>query len=226
MQARKAVSEADIRAVWRLTHDAYVASHYADPQPGGMLQHYPHLDQIPETSVFIVEDAFGRVLGSNSLTLDGPAGLHVDDDFKETVDDVRRECRRKGWNLGASWRIATHPECRNHLDVILPLIQATVEEGKRYPLDVTLYTFNPKHERFYRRMLGLETIAGPLAGHSVKGAPAILMRGNLEALLKAWNRVLRCRARANRRAPRPQPAPAPAREVELALHGGRVMVEA
>jgi hypothetical protein len=206
MIVRKATTLDDLRAVWRLTHDVYVTEGYAAPRPDGMLRHYPHLDMIPETAVFLVEDEDGRLLGSNSYTVDGPAGLHADDDFKDVIDEMRADCRLTGLRLGSSWRIATRPGCRESLPVIMQLISATLDSG-RHCADVVLYTFNPKHEGFYGRMLGLKTIAGPRQGHSVKGAPAILMRGEMREMLARWDRVVARRSSA-RLTPISAPAPA------------------
>ncbi len=192
---RKAATLEDLEAVWRLTHDVYVAEGYASPRPDGVLRHYPHLDRIQETEVFIAEDEAGRLLGSNSATVDGPAGLHADDDFRDVIDDIREECRRDGKLLGCSWRIVTRPGCRESLPVIMQLISATLESGRRRA-DVVLYTFNPKHEGFYGRMLALKTVAGPRDGHSVRGAPAILMRGEMTEMLARWERVVARRSSA------------------------------
>ena len=206
MIVRTTKSLKDLEAVWRLTHDVYVAEGYAAPRPDGMLRHYPHLDLVPETEVFMAEDEAGQLLGSNSATVDGPAGLHADDDFKAVIDGIREECRRAGKRLGCSWRIATRPGCRDSLAVIMQLISATLESGRRRA-DVVLYTFNPKHEGFYGRMLGLRTVAGPRDGHSVKGAPAILMRGEMSEMMARWERVVARRSSA-RLAPKAEPAPA------------------
>lgn len=193
--ARKATTLKDLEAVWRLTHDVYVAEGYASPSADGLLRHYPHLDLVPETEVFIAEDEDGTVLGSNSATVDGPAGLHADDDFKDVIDGIREECRRTGKRLGCSWRIVTLPGCRESLPVIMQLISATLESGQ-HRADAVLYTFNPKHESFYGRMLALKTVAGPRDGHAVKGAPAILMRGEMSEMVARWKRVVARRSSA------------------------------
>jgi hypothetical protein len=195
MQIRRATTLKDLEAVWRLTHDMYVAEGYAEPQPDGLLRHYPHLDAIPETTVFMAEDEDGTLLGSNSYTVDGPAGLHVDDDFLDVADAVRAECRAAGKRLGSSWRIATRPGCREHLHVIMQLISATLDAG-RGVADTVLFTFNPKHESFYGRMLGLQTVCEPRAGQAVKSAPAILMRGEMTEMLARWERVMARRSSA------------------------------
>ena len=195
MLIRKATTLKDLEAVWRLTHDVYVAEGYAAPSPDGMLRHYAHLDGLPETVVLMAEDEDGRLLGSNSYTVDGPAGLHADDDFKDVIDDLRVDCRAASLRLGCSWRIVTQPGCRESLAVVMQLVSATLDAG-RHVADVVLYTFNPKHEGFYGRMLGLKTIAGPREGHSVKGAPAILMRGEMSEMLARWERVVARRSSA------------------------------
>ncbi len=188
MYIRKAVTREDFEAVWRLTHDAYVAQGYCAPQPEGMLKHYPHLDTIQETSVLMAFDENDRLVGTNSLTIDNPAGLHVDDDFKDMADQVRVECLRARKKMGASWRIVTDETVRDQISVMLDLVSETIDQGIRQCLDVLLFTFNPKHVRFYEQMLGLKVIAEPRFGRAVKGAPAILMRGGPTEMLKAWER--------------------------------------
>jgi hypothetical protein len=194
MMVRTADSLKDLEKVWRLTHDIYLAEGYALPQPGGLLRQYPHLDLVPETRVFMVEDENGDLLGSNSYTVDGPAGLHADEDFKDVVDGIREDCRRGGLRLGCSWRIVTRPNYRGQLAVAMKLISATLDSG-RHVADTVLYMFNPKHGSFYGRMLGLKTIAGPRPCHSVKTS-VILMRGEMSEMLAHWERVVARRSSA------------------------------
>jgi len=187
---RKALSLQDLEAAWRLTHDLFVAEGYADPRPDGMLRHYPHLDFAPETTVLVAEDLYGRIVGTCSLTVDGPAGLNMDDDFKDIVDGIRMECRREGKKLGAGWRLATAADAHNSLDVALKLISAMIEELAAQELGVILFVFNPRHERFYQKTIGLRTISAQVRGaRSVKGAPAVLMRGDRDEILARWEQV-------------------------------------
>jgi hypothetical protein len=188
MLIRRANTREDFEAVWRLTHDQYVRMGYAAPRPDGMLRHY-QLDGIPETIVWVAQDEGGEIVGTVSLTEDSPAGLHVDEDFKDVVDGIRQECAAEGKRLAASWRIVTRQDLHNELKVILALVAAIIEEAVARPYHVTLYTFNPRHEGFYRRMCGLEQIAGPRPSRSVKDAPGILMRGDKDKMAAVWSRV-------------------------------------
>ena len=207
MQIRRARSRFDMERVWRLTHDEYVRMGYAKPTPGGMLKHFD-LDEIEETVVWLAEEG-DRALGTISITRDGPAGMHVDDDFKDVVDEVRRECRSTGKRLAAPWRIVTRSDLHSALTVSMGLINACVDYTMRKHFDVTLYTFNPRHQRFYKRMLSLYAIAGPRPSAAVENAPAVLMRGDLEDVRQAWNKT-----KARRGSARVKPALSETREYQ------------
>jgi hypothetical protein len=190
-----------MEAVWRLTHDEYVKMGYAAPRPDRLLRHFD-LDGIDETAVWIAEeeDAIGTVLGTISVTVDGPAGLHVDEEFRDAADAVRKECRLTGKKLAAPWRIVTRSDHHGQLAISMALINACVEHVVNQGLDVTLYTFNPRHEKFYKRMLGFETIAGPRPSPAVRNAPAVLMRGDLEVVARVWAQTQSRRSSARVRA--------------------------
>ena len=167
--------------VYRLTHDAYVWRGYNQPQPDGRLVHYPHLDNIPETTVLIAVE-HGRILGTNSITLDGPRGLSVDGDFKFDCDGIRKERRP----LAASWRIATREDLRGETRVVMGLIQETVRWGISAGVLTCMFTFNPRHERIYKKLLNLETVARCEETKGLKNAPAVLMRLDLENCPQRW----------------------------------------
>ncbi|MBI3831317.1 MAG: hypothetical protein HY291_17495 [Planctomycetes bacterium] len=176
--------------VYRLTHDAYVGRGYNPPQPDGRLVHYPHLDAIPETTVLIAVEN-GRILGTNSITLDGPLGLSVDGDFKPECDAIRKERRP----LATSWRIATREDLRSETRVVMGLIQETVRCGISAGVLTCMFTFNPRHERIYKKLLNLETVAQCAETKGLKNAPAILMRLDLENCPQRWLDTPELRAR-------------------------------
>jgi len=155
--------------VYRITYDAYLDMNYCEYQSEARLIHYPHLDNIPETTVLVaVKD--GEIVGTNTLTLDGPNGLHVDCDYKEECDRVRGEGRK----LYASWRIVTVDHDRK---VVMGLIKATVGLGYKLGFHTCLFTFNPHHESVYKRLLNMKTIARhDKSIHGLKNSPSVLMR--------------------------------------------------
>jgi len=168
--------------VHRLVYEVYLRQGYCAPDRSGRLTHYPHLDAAPETTVLAAYEG-SRLLGTNSLTLDGPAGLHTDVDFPKECARIRAEGRR----LAASWRIVTRPECRDSKRVVCALIQATVDLGfVRRGVQTCLFTFNPRHERVYRRLLNMRTLARRETTTGLLNAPAVLMRLDRESCPERW----------------------------------------
>ncbi|MCK6473383.1 MAG: hypothetical protein L6R28_16690 [Planctomycetes bacterium] len=175
-------SSLELEEVYRLTHDAYVERNYCTPQPDGKLIHYPHLENIPETTVLVaLQD--GKVMGTVSLTLDGPQGIHADLDFA----DVARLARSEGRKLGAAWRMATRQTLRGERQVVMALIGEVVSYAfEVFDLDTFLCTFNPRHERIYGRLLGMRTIARNETSEGLENAPAVLMRCDREMVPEKW----------------------------------------
>lgn len=163
-------SELDV--VYRLHHDSWVAEGLLDPQPSGRLVRHPEMDADPNTIVLIAVDD-GKIIGTNTLTLDGPLGVPMDHGLREEVDRIRAE----GNKLMASWRIATDPMCRNRMDVVLQLIEATAKHGVEFGGTVCIYLFAKRHERVYQKIVSATTICD--AGIFYSDAPkwhAVLMR--------------------------------------------------
>src|SRR4051812_8581180 len=75
----------ELQHIYRLTHTCYAASGYFQPHPSGMLVHYPQYDHISETTI-LVAILDGKIVGSVSLTVDGPSGFTIDEDFKPECD--------------------------------------------------------------------------------------------------------------------------------------------
>lgn len=174
-----------MRAVWRLTYEAYVGRGLCGPNSERLLRHHSQLDGIPQTKVVLVEDEQG-LAGTISVTEDGRCGLHVDATFPAMTWAVRRACGEDGLRLGASWRVITRLDVRPQGRVLSVLIGAALRDMLTRRLDVTLYSFHPRHERVHRKLLGLETIDRIDRDWTVAGAPAVLMFGRLEVMEKKW----------------------------------------
>lgn len=180
MFIRPAIDDTDLDHVYRLTHDAYVALGYIAPRPDGRFRHYEAVDAAPENMVLVaLED--GAVVGTVSVTLDGPAGLHVDHDFAGETAAVRAE----GRPVGACWRIVTEPRHRASAALVMELIRATGDVFARCGVATALCTFAPRHERAYQRAIGLTTIARTDGVGEVR-TPAVLMRGDVATFAQRW----------------------------------------
>src|ERR1035437_2225884 len=115
---RPVANDAEMKMVHRLTHDCYVSKGYARPQPDGQLNHYPEFDRLSETTVFVAIQR-GEVVGSISMTVDGPEGLTVDGDFKDDCDVMRHAGRK----LATAWRLVMKHSMNPSRRILMALIK-------------------------------------------------------------------------------------------------------
>lgn len=154
--------------VRRLTYAAYLAVGLCEINPYKRLEHYPHLDNIAETTVVtaMVDD---KLVGSITITVDGPAGLNVDEDFP----DVMRRLREPGRRMAAAWRIVTDPSYRGDRRLVMLLMRAGFEEAIARKADWLVCSVHPRRQKVHQR-LGFFTVA---LGNcrALNGAAAVLM---------------------------------------------------
>jgi len=156
-------------AVYRLAYDVYLAAGFCGSNPERMLRHYPHLDGIPETTVLLAKTD-GQLVGSNTVTVDGPAGLPMDVGFREVVDEIRGQTGV----VASSWRLVTDPSCRQGFRAALKLTRKAFEVVRQQGTNVGLIVVHPRHESYYERF-GFRTIARGRC-EEVGGQPGLLMR--------------------------------------------------
>jgi|JI10StandDraft_1071094.scaffolds.fasta_scaffold16901_1 hypothetical protein len=167
---RPIFGDAELDHVHRLTHDAYVARGLTARQANGRLRYFAGVEAVPENMVLVAtcEDA---IVGTVSVTLDGPGGLSVDLDFKAACDAIRAE----GPTIGCVWRIVTDPGLRTGVAVVLELIRSAAFVLDRFGVDTALIQLAPRHERVYQRLLGFLPVARTAALVEL-ASPAVLMR--------------------------------------------------
>ena len=178
---RSANTFGELDRVYRLTHDAYLEMGYCKPQPDSRLNHYPHLDDIPETTVLIAISE-GRIIGTSSLTMDGEHRLPVDTDYNWHVDKVRAEGRK----LASAWRIVTGVHGRK---VVMGLLSCSVDLALQSDANTLLIVVNPHHEAVYKRLFNMEALASHK--NSMEGlshAPSVLLRVDRETIPAKWLR--------------------------------------
>ncbi|MFH1021854.1 MAG: hypothetical protein V1809_00520, partial [Planctomycetota bacterium] len=101
--------------------------------------------------------------------------------FKEACDDIRNEGRK----LAAGWRIATRSGYRDERGIVMGLIREVVTRAVGAGVRTCVFTFNPRHERIYQRLLNMKAVARSEETAGLENAPAVFMRGDFENL-PAW----------------------------------------
>lgn len=174
-------SLSELHQVYRITHDCYVAKGYVPAQRDGLLKHMPEFDALQETSI-LVAICRGEIVGSISLTKDGPAGLPFDKDFKAEADLIREE----GIWFGAAWRLVVRHDCRGDRRMVTSLIEDALAYFLSQQGDSFLFVVNPSHESVYRRLLNMRRIAVRENTSGLSNAPAVLLRCDARALPRRW----------------------------------------
>jgi len=138
-----------------LTYQAYVESELITENVNKRANIFPHLNEIKYTNIITaIKD--NNIIGTNSLTIDSEYGLHSDIHFKEETDRIRTSVTGLS---GSSWRIATVSEYRKNIRLLLDLIQFTVNLAVEKEIHTCVYVFAKKHEEFYKKLIGAETVA-------------------------------------------------------------------
>ena len=168
---RKIRNHDELEDVYRLTYKCYLQKGYCEKNESNMLVHYPQFDELEETTVFVVEDDGGHLVGTVSTTKDNQYGLHVDVDFHSESDFVRNE----NTVLASSWRIAVDQDFRAQPQVARLLVDGSVAYWHVSNIQTCLMTLHPDHERFYERYLNCKTLSRTDALKDIYSV-AVLMR--------------------------------------------------
>lgn len=157
--------------VWRLVHAEYLRRGLIEPQMDGFFSHYSHLDCIPETMP-LVAMADGRLVGTATVTLDGPRGLPTDSTYADKTSELRIQ-----YKLAAGWRLATDIECHSSHAVSAALLAAAARLLLEHAEPTLLMECHQRHVPYYRRRLGFESYAKRDSTPGLTNAPSVLMVG-------------------------------------------------
>lgn len=114
-------------------------------------------------------------IGTLTLELDGPQGLSADKAYGDIIDGLRRQ----GCRLTEFTRLAVDPggSSPRVLAALFHVGYIVSYRIRRY--DTLLLEVNPRHARFYERMLGCQVIGEPRL-HQGVNAPAVLLSARFE----------------------------------------------
>jgi hypothetical protein len=122
------------------------------------------------TRITLMASEHDETVGTITIGFDSDKGLHVDDLFAEEVDALRRRGRR----VCEFTKLAMDSVVRSKR-VLAALFHVSYIYGHRLMgYDELLIEVNPRHVRYYERMLGFRTMGPPRLNRRVD-APAVLM---------------------------------------------------
>ena len=157
---------------YKLIYGLYLEKEYAAPSNASRMWLSLH-DALPETTTLVVERADGVMVGALTVVFDSPMGLPSDELYAVEMAALRAQGRRLGEvvSLGVSEGI----EGGRAVLVKLFNFAYFVARGIRGATDFTI-TVNPRHVRFYKRLMRFEEVGPERECKKVGGAPAVLLR--------------------------------------------------
>ncbi len=117
----------------------------------------------------------GEVVGTLTIGIDSPIGLMADQIFKEELDAHRN----KGARLCEFTKLAFDPSVRSKTSLANLFHLAVIYGRDIHQCTDIVIEVNPRHRRFYERMLGFQQ-EGDLKINPRVDAPAYLLRVNLD----------------------------------------------
>ena len=109
-------------------------------------------------------------IGTITVGLDGPEGMNCEDEFEAEIAGLRSQNLR----LCEFTKLATDPVCstKRVLAALFHVAYIVAHRIRRY--DMLLMEVNPRHVRYYERMLGASVIGHERTNKAVN-APAVLL---------------------------------------------------
>ena len=128
----------------------------------------PTDQSVTKFTLAAVEDE--ATIGSITVSFDSAAGLSVDEAFRPEVDALRHQGRR----ICEFVRLAVDPTVGTKRVLAALFHVAYIVAHRIRGYDTLLIEVNPRHVRYYERMLGFRALAGERMNESVD-APAVLL---------------------------------------------------
>lgn len=127
-------------------------------------------DQSTQRFTLVAVDEDGSTIGTITVAFDGARKLGADDSFGPEV----RALRARGRKLCEFTKLAIDPTVGNKRVLAALFHVAYIVAHRLRGFDTLLIEVNPRHVRYYQRMLGCQVLAAERLNRSVN-APAVLL---------------------------------------------------
>ena len=172
----RCATESEIAEIWHLAYTQYVQRGYIPRNPEELYVSCEHLEWIEQTTP-LVAIADKAIIGTITITLDGPMGLPMERDYPT---ETARE-RQAGRPLASCWRLATANECHSSHRVSTMLMHTTAAWLMERGEPTLLMECHPRHANYYRKRIGFEKVAERSDTIGLTDAPSVLMVGRQDS---------------------------------------------
>lgn len=174
-RVRVAATRALRARAYQLAYRVYRESGFVPEEAEGRVVSAPDAD--PRTFTLLADDGHDNDLGTISLVFDGPDGLPCDEVFPTDLAPLRARRRR----LVEVTRLVMDPSCRGNRTLLTRLFNLISVYARRVARATDfVIEVNPRHAGFYERFLLFHTLGADRSCPRVSGAPARLLRLDLD----------------------------------------------
>jgi hypothetical protein len=160
---------------WRLVYGVYLEKGYAKPCAEELW--YGDHDALPDTTTFLVTRS-GDDIAALTTVFDGVAGLPAEGLYGNELDNLRGRGRRLCEIVSL---VNTEKVSARSFEILLHLFRAAFVTARHLERATDfMITVNPHHVPYYERVLLFERVGEEKTYSKVSGAPAVLMRLDLE----------------------------------------------
>jgi hypothetical protein len=163
------------RAAYGMVYRLYRRERYAPPNAHHM---WLSIHNLLPTTVTLAVYGEDEIVGTLTVVFDGPLGLPCDGLYRRELDELRGLGRRPAEIISLGVADVNRRDSR---DILVKLFNYVylVSWHLRGATDFVI-TVNPHHAAYYRRTLLFENRGPERSYEKVSGAPAVLLRLNLE----------------------------------------------
>ena len=171
---RPATSRQELEEAYRLVYHSYLQRGYVAEDPARI--RYTLFNMFPGTATFIGA-ANHDVVSTVTLIPDSPAGLPMDDIYRDELQPLRDQGRRI---TEVTMLADRRCDFERTIDMLLRLMKLVFDYATLVlkATDMCI-TINPRHEKFYRRFLLFEALGEMKTYPTVQDNPALLERLDL-----------------------------------------------
>lgn len=176
VSVRQVGDRGELERALELVHDNYVQRGLMQEQASG-IRLTPHF-ALPTTRTLVARlDA--QIVATVTLFSDSALGVPLESVYPAHLESLRRAGRRfaEVGMLADRWRCLTRG-----VDVLLRMMKRVLYVARELQLDDLVIAINPRHAKFYTRLLCFERFGPERSYEAVAGAPAVLLRLNVAEL--------------------------------------------
>jgi hypothetical protein len=163
--------------IYRLAYESYQTSDHFVPRLDGLWISHPNIDHSAQTMILTAK-LDDELVGTVSMTRDGPQGVPLDQDLSRTCELIRSGRR----SMAQVWRLLVKESCPIKLSILSCLLSAATQHLLSQGVQTILYLVQDKHAEECRDLANGLILTRMPSAPGLSNAQSVLMRSETENL--------------------------------------------